>query len=68
MVGNITEPYIRNPREIELDSESKAKGVQILMLSGAPVRVVGKNRFIVSDFHCNLLKQNGIGYKVLSQP
>lgn len=68
MVGNIAEPYIRNPREIEFDSQSKAKGVQILMLSKAPVRVIGKNRYIVSEFHCDLLQQNGIGYKVINKP
>ena len=68
MIGNITGPHIHNPREIEFDSQSKAKGVQILMLSEAPVRVVGKNRYIVSDFHCDLLKQNGIGYKVINKP
>jgi len=35
------------------------------MLSNIPVRVTGKNRYIVSDMHCAILKEKGIGYKVI---
>ncbi len=62
---NTPNMYIRNPREIEFDNENKGRGLRVLMLSGAPVRVVGKNRYVVSDIHCNLLKEEGIGYKII---
>lgn len=59
--------WIRNPRTIELSSENDAKGLRVLMLSNAPVRVVGKNRYVVSDFHCTLLQKEGIEYKIISE-
>jgi len=58
---------VLNPREIEFSSASKAKGIDILMSTGAPVRVVGKNRFIVSDIQCRLLKQKRVNYKIIKQ-
>lgn len=56
---------IRNAREIQLDRENEAKAFRILMLSKAPVRIISKNRYIVSDIHCKLLKEKGIKYKVI---
>ncbi len=59
--------WIRNPRTIELSGEKKAEGLRVLMLSNAPVRVVGRNRYIVSDFHCTLLQREGIEYRIISE-
>ncbi len=58
---------IRSPRVIELDKANEAKAFRVLMLSKAPVRIIGKNRYIVSDIHCNLLTQKGIKYKRISK-
>lgn len=69
MIENHVDPImpVLNPREIEFRSESKAKGIDILMSTGTPVRVVGKNRFIVSDTQCKLLKQKRVNYKIIKQ-
>lgn len=53
---------IRNPKVIEFVSGNEAKGFHILMLSKVPVKVIGKNQYIVSDRHCALLKEKGIDY------
>ncbi len=58
---------IWNPREIEFTSQSKAKGIDILLSTSSPVRVIGTNRFIVSDTQCKLLKQKRVNYKVIKQ-
>jgi len=66
MASHIT-PIIpaRNRRVIEFVPGNEAKGFRTLMLSNIPVRVTGKNRYIVSDMHCAILKEKGIGYKVI---
>ena len=56
---------IWNPREIEFGSQSKAKGIDILLSTGDPVRVVGENRFVVSDTQCKLLRQKRVNYTQL---
>ncbi len=67
MAQNRIDPLmpIWNSREIEFASGSKARGIDILMSTGAPVRVIGKNRFIVSDTQCKVLKQKRVNYKII---
>ncbi len=58
---------IRSPRKIEFDRANEEKAFRILMLSKAPVRIIGKKRYVVSNIHCNLLKEKGIKYKIIRQ-
>ena len=52
-----------NRRVIEFVPGNEAEGFHTLMLSNIPVRVTGKNRYVVSDMHCTILKKKGMGYK-----
>lgn len=67
------EPYtspitrVRSPRVIQFDSGNEVKGFHTLMLSKAPIKVIGKNKYIVSDIHCALLTKRKIHYKIIDQ-
>lgn len=58
---------IRNPRTISFDSEFERRGLYELLFSNIPVRMVGKNRYVVSDIQCNILQSKSIKYNVIDE-
>lgn len=58
---------LRGTQIIEFDAGNEAKGFYELMLSRAPVQVIGKNRYVVSDIHCAILTEKGIVYKKIDE-
>ncbi len=56
---------IHSPRIIQFEHGYESRGFRKLMLSGAPVRVVGKNKYVVNDIHCSMLKKSKIPYRKL---
>ncbi len=68
--GNNTTRYIpdlhvRNGRIIEFPTGNETRGFHTLMLSGAPLKVIEKNKYLVSDVHCAILNQKGINYNIV---
>jgi len=68
MPKNIPDLRIRNARVIEFLSGNETKGFHELILSRAPIKVIDKNRYVVSDVHCAILNQKGIKYNIVSKP
>ena len=67
METNSSAMPIRSPRTISFDSEYEKKGLYELLFSNIPVKMIGKNRYVVSDIHCNILQSKGIKYNVLDE-
>jgi hypothetical protein len=58
---------IRNPRTISFDNEYEEKGLYELLFSNVPMKMIGKNRYVVSDIHCSILQSKNIMYNVLDE-
>ena len=67
MIKNIPDMHVRNARVIEFSSENEAKGFHELMLSRAPIKVIDKNKYVVSEVHCAILNEKGIKYSIVSK-
>ncbi len=67
MTRYIPDLRVRNGRIIQFLAGNETKGFYTLMLSGAPVRVIEKNKYLVSDVHCTILNQKGIQYSIVSK-
>ena len=67
MAKHIPDLRIRNLRVIEFATGNETRGFHELMLSRAPIKVIEKNKYIVSDVHCSILNAKGIDYKIINK-